>query len=182
VGSQVVALVFGLVCLVLVWFMAAPHFFERRWRSWSFFLPHSLRERGSRTIHQVAEGLSALKAPGLVFWMANLSLLRWAVSGGMVWLALLAYGVHVSFAVCLVVLAVSALAVSLPSVPGFFGVIQAAFVFALTPFGLPAEPVLAASFLFLLAQWVPITLLGLYYFLHAHLNLRQISQDLEREG
>jgi hypothetical protein len=108
------------------------------------------------------------------------SLLKWLSAAAMVWLSLWAYGGAIDPALAVIVVAVAAIAVTLPSVPGFFGVIQAAFVFALVPFGVPREVALAASVFYLLGQWVPVTLVGVASFLASGLELRRVRAEVEQ--
>ncbi|MDH4224153.1 MAG: flippase-like domain-containing protein [Deltaproteobacteria bacterium] len=178
-GSQVMAWVLGVIAAGIFLFLRYPQFFQALWLKFSRWLPHTLRDKGTSILEGVTAGLSSLKSPGLVTGMVGLSLLRWALSGGMVWLSLYAYGNPISLGVCMIVVAVSALAVSLPSVPGFFGVIQAAFVFSLVPFGVDKESALAASILFLLAQWGPVTVVGIAYFYASHMRVSDVAHEME---
>jgi hypothetical protein len=98
----------------------------------------------------------------------------------MVWLSLRAFAEPLPFGVTLVVNAVGALAVTVPAAPGFFGTMQAAFVFALVPFGVAQEVALAASVLYLLAQWVPVTAFGAVCFAATGLRLREVRAETER--
>jgi hypothetical protein len=105
------------------------------------------------------------------------SLLRWFIAAAMAWLSVASYGVTLPAGLAMLVIGVTAVAVSMPSVPGFIGPVQAAFVFALTPFGVTQEVALAASILFLIGQWIPVTLTGALYFLSRHYSYRQIRRE-----
>ena len=111
-----------------------------------------------------AGGLAALRDPSLLLGIATTSLLQWALNGSLVWVSLEAFGLHVSAAVACLVLATVAFSVLLPSTPGYFGVIQGAFVLAMS--GLPdfeqsQSTIVAASIFYHAAQWVPVTVVGL---------------------
>ena len=124
------------------------------------------------------EGFSSLKSFPLVLQMLGYSFLKWAAAGGMVWLSLWMYGEVISFGISMVIIALSALAVTLPSAPGYVGTVQAVFVFGLTPFGISQEIALAASVSYLLGQWIPVTLVGALFLVISRLSLR----GLEAEG
>ena len=47
----------------------------------------------------------------------------------------------------------------------YVGAIQAAFVFALVPFGIAKDDAVAASVYYLVAQWIPVTLTGMVFFI-----------------
>jgi hypothetical protein len=85
-----------------------------------------------------------------------------------------------------VVLAFLGLGVSLPSSPGFVGVVQAAIVLALALFAVPRAEALSFSLLFHASQFLPITAAGLVCLLLEHVSLtdaaRAVSQDASSEG
>lgn len=178
-GAQAVAVVMGAASLGIVAFLRWPAAFVRLWERLSTPLPAVLRGRGSALLHNAAQGLAALKSPRLFAGMLAYSLLKWATCGGMVWLALLAFGTRIPFGISMIVIAVTALAVTVPTAPGFFGTMQAAFVLALVPFGVPRETALAASVLYLLAQWVPVTLVGGLCFLASGLRMAEVRADTQ---
>jgi len=178
-GSNLVALFLVIVGVGLTLFLRYPGAFERLWRLMTGRLSTRLMHWGEHLLHNVYAGLSSLKSPHLVVLVVAYSLLKWFASGAMAWLALRAYGIDVSLGVGFIVVAVSALAVTLPNAPGFFGAMQAAFVFALTPFGVSQESALAASVFFLLAQWVPVTLVGGLYFFTTAPSLREVQREVE---
>ena len=65
------------------------------------------------------------------------------------------------------------LGVSLPSSPGFVGVIQAAVVTALRLFGVPYDDALSFSLLFHVSQFVPVTVWGLVLLFVEHVSLAE---------
>ena len=90
--------------------------------------------------------------------------------------AAVAFGIRASLAV---VMGVVAFGVTVPSTPGFFGVIQVAFRVALAPFGVAATDAVAASVYYHLTQWITITLVGLFLLQRAGLKLRQLERAAE---
>jgi len=176
-GAHTVAVLMAGVLAGLVWFAGWPHQVEALWNALAAWLPAGPREKGGALVHAMAQGLSSLTSPGLLAPMLFHSVVRWGFSGVMVMLSLQAFGQPIGFGAAMIVIAVSALAVSLPGPPGFFGVMQATFVFSLLPFGVARETALASSMLFLLGQWAPTTAVGLYYYLHYHLTLADAQVD-----
>jgi len=159
-GSQVAAWGVAGVCAGLFGFVAFPRAVMGLWARVGAWLPEPLAARGARLLENVAQGLAALKSLPLLLAMLAWSVVKWLAAGGMVWLSLMAYGEPIGLGVSMIVVAVAALAVTLPTTPGFVGAMQAAFVFALVPFGVARETALAASILFVVAQWVPVTAVG----------------------
>jgi uncharacterized protein (TIRG00374 family) len=169
----------GILALMTVLVLLArfPHASLGVWKRLSPSLPVPLAERGQTYLTELTRGLAALATLSTAAALLSQSLVRWFIAAALVWLSLAGYGVSVSPGVAMLVVGVTAAAVSLPSVPGFVGPVQAAFVFALTPFGIGQEIALAASILFLVGHWVPVTLTGALYFITRHYSYRQIRRE-----
>jgi glycosyltransferase 2 family protein len=80
----------------------------------------------------------------------------------------------VTAALC--VIAFIGLGVSLPSSPGFIGVIQAATVLALSFFGIGKADALGFSLLMHASQFVPVTLWGLLLLVVEHVSLTEATR------
>jgi uncharacterized membrane protein YbhN (UPF0104 family) len=80
--------------------------------------------------------------------------------GVCVWLSMTAVGVTIGPAITIIVLTATVVAVTLPNAPGYVGALQAAFVFALQPFGVSSESAFAGSVFFLMGNWIPVTGIG----------------------
>ena len=143
------------------------------------FLPERFRHRLNEVLENIIHAFSSLRSPLLVASMTVWSLLKWLLMGGMIWLTLYAYGSEVSPAICLVLMAVLALAAAVPNAPGYIGAIQAAYVFALKPFGISEETAFAASIMFLVAQWLPVTIAGAIYFIAGGLHVAEVRKEIE---
>jgi len=167
-------------CVGIVVFLRFPGAFEWAWERLSRPLPAGIRTRGTALLHHAVLGLASLKSPLMLGRMVAHSLLKWAACGAMVWVSLRAFGGSVSFSVSMIVIAVMALALTVPTAPGFVGAIQAAFVFALGPFGVAQETALAASVFYLVAEWLPVTLVGGVCFVATGLQLREVRAEAER--
>lgn len=142
-------------------------------------LPTNIGERLTGILENVILAFSSLKSPLLVTLMLAWSLLKWAVMAGMIWLSLVAYGTHVAAEITLVLLAVLALAAAVPNAPGYIGAMQAAYVFALRPFDISEEVAFAASVLYLVCQWLPVTLAGAWYFIASGLHVGEVRREIE---
>lgn len=178
-GSAIIAWFVGALLAGVFVFLRFPDPFVRLWDRLSRPLPEGLRQHGHRLLDQVRTGLHSLTSVRLLVPMVAYSLLKWLCGGVMVWLALHGYGTVIDPGVSMIVVAVMALAVTVPTTPGFFGAMQAAFVIALTPFGVSREVAIAASFYFQLSQWVPVTILGVVLFFLVAPSLRQVREDVE---
>ncbi|MDH5515506.1 MAG: flippase-like domain-containing protein [Gammaproteobacteria bacterium] len=139
-------------------------------------------ETGSHLTHMldnIINAFSSLKSPILVLYMTAWSMLKWGLMVAMIWLSLMAYGTAVSPGIAMILMAVLALAAAVPNAPGYVGAIQAAYVFALRPFGIAEEIAFAASVFFLACQWIPVTAAGAYYFIKGGLHVDEVRREME---
>jgi len=130
------------------------------WRVLGGKLPASIQSRGEVFLIDVLRALSSVRSPGRLLLLAVNSLIQWSLMGVGVWLSMAAMGVVIGPALTVIVLTATVVAVTLPNAPGYVGALQAAFVFALQPFGVPSESAFAASVFYLVVNWVPITCIG----------------------
>ncbi len=106
-----------------------------------------------------------------------------AIWGGIVihfWLLLHACAFSLPMKAALVVMLLLAVGVALPAAPGFIGVFQYAVVPALSFFSVPKEAAFSFSLVAHLAQYVPVTLGGLFLLLRSGLSLWPSQFALEK--
>jgi hypothetical protein len=134
----------------------------------------------------MTEGLRGVRAPHHAIPLALSSLAIWLTLALSVWTAMHAAQLDLPLVASWVVLAFLGLGVSLPSSPGFVGVIQAATVLALALFAVPRAEALSFSLLFHASQFFPVTAVGLVCLLLEHVSLadaaRAGSQGVSSEG
>ena len=134
----------------------------------------------------MTEGLRGIRAPRNAIPVLLGSVAIWLLLALSVWTAMHAAHLDLPLVASWVVLAFLGLGVSLPSSPGFVGVIQAATVLALALFGVPRAEALSFSLLFHASQFFPITAVGLVCLLLEHVSLtdaaREASQGASSEG
>lgn len=143
------------------------------------FLPNRFRSKITTMLEAGASGLSALKSPLLLGGIFTSSLGQWLLNGVLIYLSLWSFGVVVSPLVACIVLGVVALGVAVPSSPGYFGVIQFCFMAVLKLFGTDEADVFAASVYYHLSQYIPVTLVGLYYFNTTGLSFSEVEAAAE---
>ncbi len=149
---------------------------------WDFFgrcFPSRFQEKGHGVIQNVIIAFASLRSPLSICALLVLSFLKWIFMAGIIWFSLYAYGQTIPLELAFIVLGVITLAITVPNAPGFIGAIQAAFVFALKPFGISEEIAFASSLLFLIGQWLPITVLGAFYFIAGGLDLAEVRKEVE---
>lgn len=171
-------------CLLIAGLLIAGILYRRTivvslWEKMAKKLPHSWQSKGESTLQNIILALSAVKSPKTIAVLFINSLLQWLGMAVMIWLSFMAFDVPVFHGLTFIVLAASALAVTVPSTPGYVGAMQAAFIFALAPFGIADETAFAASVFFMLVQWIPVTLIGAYFFFKSRFKVDELRHYVE---
>jgi uncharacterized protein (TIRG00374 family) len=150
--------------------------------------PERAEEFVLRQLDRVGEGLGALRGGRHLFWIALHSLLIWLcastvpVLAGFWSLALGFPSALAELAAGWVTLAAIAIAVALPSAPGFFGVYHSACRLVLERFGFPAETAVAAGTLIHAVFWLTTSGLGLLALRGSRAHLRDLAPAPAGEG
>jgi uncharacterized protein (TIRG00374 family) len=120
-------------------------------------LPPSLTKKIVEMLRTGADGLGSLRSVRSVTAIIVSSMVQWLLNGMIAFVALRAFGIPVSLATGLIVTGVTAVAVTIPSSPGYFGVIQVAFRLSMEAQANPPDPalVLGSSFYYHLSMYIP---------------------------
>jgi len=121
----------------------------------------ALAARAERLLVTFDVGLAGLRAPRHVLPMIGWSCAIWGALVMSIWAGFRAARLDLPVAAAWTTLGFLGLGVSLPSSPGFVGVVQAAVVTALRLFDVPYDDALSFSLLLHVSQFVPITVWGL---------------------
>ena len=124
----------------------------------------------------MSEGLRGVRTGHHVLPIVFSSMGIWLLFVGSVWTALHAAHLDLPIAASWTVLAFLGLGVSLPSSPGFFGVVQAACVLALALFAVARTEALSFSILLHASQYLPVTFVGLAFLLVEHVSLSEATR------
>jgi len=132
-----------------------------------------LRRRLIGLLDTMIEGLAASRYSGRI---AASSVGIWLFFAMSIWTALHAAHLDLPLTAAWTVVAFLGLGVSLPSSPGFIGVVQAATVLALALFAVPRTEALSFSLLMHASQFFPVTILGLLYLVVEEVSLGEVTR------
>lgn len=149
----------------------------RRLLGW---LPQAPRTRALGLLDAFASGLGVLAHGRALVGAGLLSLLIWGVNAAGVHAMFLALTLDLPAHASFLLLAVIAVAVVVPSTPGYVGPFQAGTVFALALFAVPKASALSLSILYHAANYIPITAVGLAYLGALNLTLGELKAAGER--
>ena len=138
-------------------------------------LPAKWHEKYQSILNRFFEGLNALKSPSQVLKVLALSILVWLFETGLYWSTQKAFGLNLPFSSFLLLNGALNILSTIPSAPGYIGVFDAPGIAILTAMGVSSE--IAAAYILTLhaALWLPITVLGLIFFIREGLQWSQIK-------
>ena len=174
--------------LALAWLRLAPRQVRRVVGVPLRLFPARVQRLALDQLDRVGEGLGALRGGRHLFWIAWHTLTIWLVAStipilaGFRSLGLAFPSAQAELAAGWVTLGALALAVALPSAPGFFGVYHSACRLALERFGFPAETAVAAGTLLHAVFWLTTSGLGLLALRGAGARLGDLAPDAGLPG
>lgn len=147
--------------------------------SWLPFIPSPLTEKVTQLLHVGADGLASLRSVSMLVGIVTTSFLQWLLNAALIHLSLMAFGIPTSPALSAIVMGVTAFGVTVPSSPGYFGVIQLCFLLVL--FDQDRETVFAASIYYHMMQWIPVTAIGMILFVRSGFTVAEVEHLQEEE-
>ena len=174
VTGFVVVLAFVVLAVTLA--LARPDLVRAAARPLATRLPGAAGDRALSILDGLIEGLGALRSPRLVVSAAAWSLVVWLWLSASFWFGFRAFGIDAGYAEALFLNGITALAVALPSAPGFFGPFEAAVRVALVNvLGVPENPALAFAAGYHIATFIPVTVIGLWYLWRMGFSFREMG-------
>jgi hypothetical protein len=144
-------------------------------------LPARLAPRAASLLRNFAGGLGVFRSgPGLA-WVTFWSALMYGVTVLGLQGCMLAFGIQAPWYAGLVMLVVTAFGMLVAPTPGYLGAIQYACVLGLSLFGVERATGFSFSIYYHLTQFVPITVVGLYYLGREGLSLTQVAAASREE-
>ncbi len=164
--------------VAVIWPHPAVRFVDRIAAS---VLPHRLRRKVVDALHAFLEGVSSLRRPALLFQAVAGSFAVWGVSALSFYFALRAFDIDVPpLAASLFLQTSIALAVAIPSAPGFFGLFEGAARLGLVGlWQVDVNKAVGFAIGMHLVGFVPVTVIGLYYLWTLGLSLREVEASEE---
>lgn len=176
-GSIVIVMILLAALYSLAFF---PTKLERAFELFARRVSPELEERGKVALIRFSEGLSVLRTPGRFGAVLMWTIAHWLLNALAFWLGFKAVGITLPFSSALFLQALIAVGVALPSAPGFFGFFEKLATVGLGLYGVPAELATSWAIGFHILSFIPITVIGLWYFARLGLHMNEI--DTAREA
>jgi uncharacterized protein (TIRG00374 family) len=150
--------------VVLYVIVAFPSFLVRLYAGVAGKVSPRLAARGSTVIHSFSEGLGVLRSPRRFVAVFLWALAHWLVNGLAFWIGFKALGIDVPFSAANFLQGIIAIGVALPSSPGFFGLFEAFAIGGLAVYSIPKDQAISWAIGYHILSFIPITVIGVYYF------------------
>jgi uncharacterized protein (TIRG00374 family) len=182
-ASRVIAVgaIFASAVLVLLYLVARfPNALVGAFEAVARRISPRLEHRGGDLLRTFVSGLGVLRRPALFVEVVWWTLLHWLLNAFAFWLGFLAVGIDVPFSAAVFLQGLIAIGVALPSAPGFFGIFELFAKAGLTIYGVREDLAVAWAISFHFLSFIPITLIGAWYFVHLGLHMREIGAATPR--
>jgi hypothetical protein len=127
-------------------------------------LPGKIREKVLEITRKFLSGLESLRSPREALMVFLTSVIIWLFETGKYWFVMHAFPFEVSFFALMLMNGIVNLATTLPSAPGYVGTFDAPGIALLQAYNVPGEIAAGYTLVLHVALWLPITILGIYYF------------------
>lgn len=139
-------------------------------------------ERLGSLVDSFQDGLGTLGSVRRGVRVFLLSIAVWGFFVAAVELCLQAFFIETGFKGPVFLLGVVSLGVMLPSAPGYIGTMQYFFTLSLAAFAIPKAVSVSASWFYWLAQYIPVTVVGLACVTRENMNLRGLTREAGAKG
>jgi uncharacterized protein (TIRG00374 family) len=140
-------------------------------------LPERHRARVVAALDHFVEGLGLFRDLPRLSWVFLLSFVLFSCFAVALQLSMLAFGIHLPWYAGFTLLVISAFAIMAPAAPGYIGTMNLACVAGLALFGVTnRELANSFSWFYWAGQWLPVTVVGLFYLRREGLSLRSLNQ------
>lgn len=135
--------------------------------------------RGRKILETFITGLSVLRSPGRFAAVFGWTLAHWLLNALGFWLAFRAVGITAPFSAAFFLQAFIALGTAVPALPGFFGVFEYMSVQGLGVYGVGQQQAATWAIGFHILSFIPITLIGAYYFTRLGMRMSELRAPTE---
>jgi len=140
-------------------------------------LPQKIQAKAINGFNKILDGLRSLKSPKNVIVVILQTVLIWLLETGKYWFVMQAFPARVGFPALMVMNGIVNLASTVPSAPGNVGTFDAPGIAFLSFIGVDPEVAAAYTLTLHAALWLPITLIGAFYFFREGFNWKNRSWE-----
>lgn len=125
------------------------------------------------------EGLASLRSPRDAVMILFTSVLIWLLETGKYWFLMHGFAFIISFFALMLMNGIANLVTIIPSAPGYIGTFEAAGINVLKAYGVDQAIATAYTVVLHAALWLPITVLGAWFWLREGLSLSEVKEEIQ---
>ena len=179
-GVMVIASL-GLTAFVVV-LERQPNLARALLRFVSSRLPEKIGSRVANSLDHFIDGLALFRDLPRLAWVFFLSFVMFGVFALCLTVSMWAFGIQAPWYAGLVMLVITAIGIMVPAAPGYIGTMNIACKVGLKLFDVGPEVSVPFSWFYWAGQWIPITLVGLWYLRREGLSLASLGNVREGSG
>ncbi len=134
-----------------------------------------LEDKGRSAIVAVTRGLSVLRTPSRFASVFAWTVGHWLLNALAFWIGFKAVGIDAPYTAALFLQGIIAIGVAAPQAPGFFGIFELFGKEGLSIYGVDPGMAVTWAIGFHFVSFIPITLIGAWYFVRAGLSMDEIG-------
>jgi uncharacterized protein (TIRG00374 family) len=142
-------------------------------------LPGRLGRKGVAAVRHFAEGLTLFRDVPRLLWVFTLSFAMFLTFALCLSVSMWSLHLNVPWYAGLIMLVITAIGIMVPAAPGYIGTLNLACVAGLALFGVDKEQAVPFSWFFWAGQWIPVTLVGMYYLHREGISLAALTRAAE---
>ena len=142
-------------------------------------MPDKWASTVAKKIASFSEGLQIVSQYKKYFGLLLISVLHWPIYISIVWFTFQAFGYSYGIIESFVVLVFITFAVAIPSAPGYVGTFHGMVVASMALFGLAGDMARAFSVILHAVNYIPVTLVGLYYYWKHQMTFKEIESEVD---
>ena len=144
--------------------------------------PERVRARTAKTLEHFLAGLGLFRDLPRLLWVFVLSFAMFGIFALVLTVSMWAFGLDVPWYGGLVMLVITAIGIMVPAAPGYIGTLNLACVAGLALFGVEKQSSVSFSWFYWASQWLPISVVGLWYLRREGLSLRSLGEASDAGG
>ena len=178
-GASTLVVAVALLTVFLVVLERTPQLMNRIIERLCAPLPERWQRRVLTAFRHFLEGLVLFRDLPRLLWVMLLSFLMFGTFALGLQVSMWALDLPVPWYGGLLMLVVTAIGIMVPAAPGYIGTLNLACVAGLALFSVGKELAVPFSWFYWVAQWLPVTVIGLLYLKREGLTLRSIGEVQE---
>ena len=137
----------------------------------------SAAAKSEAVIRSFSDGLKVIHDVRRLVWLVFLSIILWVINVLWVWFAIEIFDFNLPFRAALLILVFILFAVSIPSAPGYVGTFHGFVIAGFVFMDIDVDSARASAVVMHASNFIPVTLLGLYYLLKSSITLKSASKS-----